>query len=107
MPFILRLLGEAPGSADLSALRLCFSAAAALPHPTFEAFDARFGIPVRQLYGSTEAGAVTANLDDDPAGTWRSVGRPLQGVEIEILDPNGASGGAGPHRRDRRSAAPP
>ncbi len=89
VPFILRLLGEAPGSADLSALRLCFSAAAALPHPTFEAFDARIGIPVRQLYGSTEAGAVTANLDDDPAGTWRSVGRPLQGVEIEILDPNG------------------
>ncbi len=96
VPFILRLLGEAPGSADLSALRLCFSAAAALPHPTFEAFDQRFGIPIRQLYGSTEAGAVTANLDDDPAGTWRSVGRPLEGVEIAVLDPDGQ-----PMERDR------
>ena len=26
----------------------------------------RFGVPIRQLYGSTEAGAVTANVDDDP-----------------------------------------
>jgi long-chain acyl-CoA synthetase len=89
VPFILRLLGEAPGSADLSALRLCFSAAAALPRPTFDAFDERFGVPIRQLYGSTEAGAVTANLDDDPAATWRSVGRPLEGVQIDILGPDG------------------
>jgi long-chain acyl-CoA synthetase len=90
VPFILRLLEEAPGGADLSALRLCFSAANALPRPTFDAFDERFGIPVRQLYGSTEAGAVTANLDDDPWATWRSVGRPLDGVEVQVLDAGGS-----------------
>ena len=74
VPFILRMLAEAPGSGDLSALRLCFSAAAALPRSTFDAFDQRFGIPIRQLYGFTEAGAVSANLDEDPWTTWRSVG---------------------------------
>jgi long-chain acyl-CoA synthetase len=89
VPFILRLLTEAPGQGDLSALRLCFSAAAALPRPTFEAFAQRFGVPIRQLYGSTETGAVTANLDDDPWGTWRSVGRSLEGVEVNVLDAAG------------------
>ena len=89
VPFILRLLAEAPGRGDLSALRLCFSAAAALPRPTFDAFDERFGVPIRQLYGFTEAGAVSANLDVDPWTTWRSVGRPLEGVEVTILDPAG------------------
>lgn len=95
VPFILRLLAEAPGSGDLSALRLCFSAASALPRPTFDAFEQRFGVPIRQLYGFTEAGAVSANLDDDPWTTWRSVGRPLDGVEVEILDPAGEPAGPG------------
>ena len=89
VPFILRLLAEAPGTGDLSALRLCFSAAAALPRPTFDAFAERFGVPIRQLYGFTEAGAVSANLDDDPWKTWRAVGRPLEGVDVAVLDAAG------------------
>ena len=95
VPFILRLLAEAPGHGDLSGVRLCFSAAAALPRPTFDGVrSTASACPIRQLYGSTEAGAVTANVDDDPAATWRSVGRPLAGVEIEVLD-------AGRRRRSR------
>jgi long-chain acyl-CoA synthetase len=89
VPFIFKLLAEAPGHGDLSALRLCFSAAAALPRPTFDAFAQRFGVPIRQLYGSTETGAVSANLDEDPWATWRSVGRPLEGVEVNVLGPGG------------------
>jgi long-chain acyl-CoA synthetase len=89
VPFIFRLLAEAPGHGDLSALRLCLSAAAALPRPTFEAFEQRFGVPIRQAYGSTETGAVSANLDEDPWTTWRSVGRPLHGVEIAVRDAAG------------------
>jgi len=86
VPFILRLLAEAPGEGDLSALRLCLSAASALPRPTFDAFAQRFGVPIRQLYGCTETGTITANVDDDPWSTWRSVGRPLAGVELKVLD---------------------
>jgi long-chain acyl-CoA synthetase len=95
VPFILRLLADAPGEGDLSGVRLCLSAAAALPRPTFDAFHERFGVPIRQLYGFTEAGAVAANVDDDPVATWRSVGRPLEGVEVEVLDPAGEPVGAG------------
>lgn len=95
VPFILKLLAESPGHGDPSALRLCLSAAAALPHPTFDAFAQRFGVPIRQLYGSTETGAVSANLAEDPWATWDSVGRPLEGVEVKVLDESGEPAAAG------------
>ncbi|MEA2332442.1 MAG: long-chain acyl-CoA synthetase [Thermoleophilaceae bacterium] len=89
VPFTFRLLAEAVEEADLSGLRLCFSAAAALPRSTFDAFHGRFGVPVRQLYGCTEAGAVTVNTDDDPYATAASAGRPIDGVELRVVDAAG------------------
>ena len=47
------------------------------------------------MYGCTEAGAVTLNLDDDPRATATSVGRPLEGVEVAIIDVAGAELEAG------------
>ncbi len=89
VPFTFRMFAEAPGSADLSALRLCISAANALPRSTFDAFESKFGVPIRQMYGCTEAGAVTLNLDEDPRATATSTGRPLLGVELAIVDDAG------------------
>jgi long-chain acyl-CoA synthetase len=85
------MLAEAPEDADLSSLRLCFSAAAALPRATVKAFHDRFGVPVRELYGCTEAGCVTVNADADPRGTAGSVGKPIDGVELRIADEAGES----------------
>jgi long-chain acyl-CoA synthetase len=90
VPFNFRLMAEAPAGAQLSSLRLCFSAGTALPRPTFEAFGERFGVLVRQLYGSTETGMITANMSDDPVATFESVGPPVEGVTIEIVDDDGA-----------------
>lgn len=89
VPFNFRLLAEAPGNADLTSLRLCFSAGTALPRASFEAFGQRFGILVRQLYGSTETAMISANMSDDPVATFESVGRPVTGVEVEIVDEDG------------------
>ncbi len=86
VPFNFRLMAEAPKGADLSSLRLLFSAGTALPRPSFEAFGERFGLLVRQLYGSTEAGFMTVNLDPDPVATFESVGKSAGDVEIRILD---------------------
>jgi long-chain acyl-CoA synthetase len=91
VPFTFRVLAEAPEDAELSSLRLCFSAAAALPRATFKAFRERFGVPVRELYGCTEAGCLTVNLDADPDGTVGSVGTPIDGVELRIADESGES----------------
>ncbi len=90
VPYIFNTLAETPRDtqADLTSLRLCFSAGNFLPQDTFERFRARFGIGVKQLYGCTEAGSVTIDLDeaDKPYG---SVGRPMQNVEIKIISDRG------------------
>jgi long-chain acyl-CoA synthetase len=90
VPLNFRLLADAPADADLSALRLCFSAGTALPRATFEAFGEKFGVLVRQLYGTTETGVMSANASDDPVSTFESVGVPLGEVRFEILDDEGA-----------------
>jgi long-chain acyl-CoA synthetase len=95
VPFNFRLLAESPASADLSALRLCFSAGTALPRPFFDSFHAKFGVPVRQLYGCTEAGTLTANMDDDPVASFESVGRPVADIRVLIEDEDGAQVPAG------------
>jgi long-chain acyl-CoA synthetase len=86
VPFNFRLLADAGRDADLSALRLCFSAGTALARETFDAFLARLGVPVRQLYGCTEAGTLTANLDPDPVATFASVGAPVGDVRVQTVD---------------------
>jgi len=50
----------------------------------FSAFLDRFGVPLRQMYSSTET--ITLALDDSPADRVQpgTVGRPLQDVEIRI-----------------------
>lgn len=89
VPNMLRFLAKSPGSADLSSLRLCFSGAAALPQSTFDEFKDAFGVEIRQLYGCTETGTITMNLDDDPEGTSASVGRPIQDVRVRIVNDRG------------------
>jgi long-chain acyl-CoA synthetase len=95
VPFNFRLMAEAPHSADLSSLRLAFSAGTALPRPFFDAFLDKFGVPVRQLYGCTEAGTLTANMDEDPVASFESVGAPVDGVEVQIEDDEGRPVAAG------------
>ncbi|MBE9166067.1 acyl--CoA ligase [Pleurocapsales cyanobacterium LEGE 06147] len=100
VPYIFNTLAETPPEtpADLSTLRLCFSAGNFLSKDIFDKFRDRFGVSVRQLYGCTEAGSVSINLDEQPEKTWNCVGVPMKNVEIKIIDdgdkelPNGTSG---------------
>jgi long-chain acyl-CoA synthetase len=90
-PFMFKILAETrmPQEPDLSRIRLCFTAGAPLAHEVFEACRERFGLDVRQLYGSTETGAASINLADDLDKSWASVGAPLDGVEIGVFGPDG------------------
>jgi long-chain acyl-CoA synthetase len=91
VPFIFHSLAETRRAdrADLQTLRLCFSAGAPLSQATFDLFHDRFGLPIRQLYGCSEAGSVTINLDDDATGSWDSVGRPMRGIDVAVIDDDG------------------
>jgi long-chain acyl-CoA synthetase len=91
VPFMLSILADTrmPEPIDLSALRLCFTAGAPLRRETWRKVRDRLGISLRQLYGSTETGALTINLDEDPEAAAESVGRPLEGVRVAVLDEAG------------------
>jgi long-chain acyl-CoA synthetase len=90
VPVQFRVLAGGRSHPRLPDVRLFVSAAAALPRATFDAFHDAFGHPVRQLYGCTETGALTVNLDPDPVATAASVGRPLPGVRVSVRDSSGA-----------------
>lgn len=61
-----------------------------MPPRLREEFEARFGVPVLQAYGQTEAfgGIAVESVKDVLSGRRRpnSVGRPLPGVEVAIGD---------------------
>jgi long-chain acyl-CoA synthetase len=86
VPFQLEQLMLAQGKFDLSAVRLCFTGGAALKEQTYQGFNERFGVAVRQQYGCTECGAVTLNLSKNLDASCMSVGKPLAGVKISIRD---------------------
>lgn len=77
------------GSADLSRLRFCRSASAALPPEHHRAFEQRFGIGVIETMGMTETAAPAFSNPFDP--TQRrvgSIGKP-SGTEARVIDPQG------------------
>jgi long-chain acyl-CoA synthetase len=74
---------------DFSGVRLCISSSDVLPKRTFERFFARFGQPIRSLYGSTEAGSIAIDCDPKERFVFGSLGQPLRNVTIEIHDSNG------------------
>ena len=80
-------LPGAPADAFRS-VRAAVSGASSLPDETAEAVQARFGIPLRQGYGLTEASPVVTSSGEEGAPPG-SVGRPLPGMEVRIVDIDG------------------
>lgn len=90
VPFMFKMLTEIflKTIPDLRHLRLAFSAGAAMPDYVGQRFQEIYGVPVRQLYGSTETGAISINYAGG-AGTEASVGLALSGIRIDIVDESG------------------
>ncbi len=97
VPFMFGMLADSPSIAgeSLPDLRLAFSAGAPLERKTFAQFRDKFGVSVRQLYGSTETGAVAINLGDVDGERCASIGQPVEGVEIRVVDDEGRDCGPG------------
>jgi long-chain acyl-CoA synthetase len=91
VPQIYALLGQTParGKVDLSSLRIAFSSSAPLLPADARRFAARYGIAVRQLYGTTETGTISYNGDAEPPARPDSAGTPLKGVSVSVLDKQG------------------
>jgi long-chain acyl-CoA synthetase len=91
-PTMLHMLLEEPGF-DLGSVRIVQSTGAPLAPALQRRFERRFGVPVIQNYGQTETAHVAGwTRGDLAARRWRpgSVGRPYEGVEVEIRDAGGS-----------------
>jgi long-chain acyl-CoA synthetase len=88
VPFMFAVLAETrwPQPVDLSSLRYCFSASAPLRPPVAQRFHDRYGVPVRQLYGTTETGTIALAAANAPLS---SVGIPLPGIDVLVQDDAG------------------
>ncbi len=70
-------------------VRLMLSGAAALPQEVEQEFTSKFGLPLRQGYGLTEASPGVATSVGIEAPSPGSVGRPLPGLSIRLVDESG------------------
>jgi long-chain acyl-CoA synthetase len=71
-------------------LRLCISGAAPLPPRVLRGFEAVFRVPLREGYGLTEASPVVSiNPVEPERNRPGTVGLPLPGVSVRIVDDEG------------------
>jgi malonyl-CoA/methylmalonyl-CoA synthetase len=93
--FYTRLLAEPSFTRErCTAIRLFVSGSAPLLPETFESFRARSGHAILERYGMTEAGMITSNPLDG-ARIGGTVGRPLPGIEVRVVDEGGNACGPG------------
>ncbi len=77
---------------DLSSLRYCYCGGDVLPREVLFRWKERVGVPIYQVYGSTEAGHVTYSRLDQEDPSPMSIGVPLPSrrtkiIEAETLEP--------------------
>ena len=89
--FYTRLLTEPTFTRErCRTIRLFVSGSAPLLAETFEAFRQRTGHAILERYGMTEAGMITSNPLDG-ARVGGTVGKALPGVDVRIVDEQGAT----------------
>ncbi len=74
-------------SYDLSTLSYCYCGGDVLPAEVFHRWKERFGVPIYQVYGSTEAGHVTySRIEKNPKPN--TIGLPLRSRTCIVVDPD-------------------
>ena len=74
------------GAADVSCLRLCVSGGAALPVEVLRGFERTFGCIVLEGYGLSETSPVASFNHPDRDRKPGSIGTPIAGVEMKLVD---------------------
>jgi long-chain acyl-CoA synthetase len=77
------------GDADVSTLDVCVSGGAAMPVELMRAFEGRFGCMVLEGYGLSETSPVASFNRRDRERKPGSIGLPVDGVEMRVVDADG------------------
>ena len=77
---------------DLRGVKYFVNIGTYLPSTTSDAFQARFGRGISQIYGLVEAGPVAVNFSEDVARRG-SIGRAVEGYEIKLAPTHDAPSG--------------
>ena len=81
--------------ADTSTLEVCVSGGAAMPVEVMRGFEERFGCQVLEGYGLSETSPVASFNRRDRERRAGSIGLPLDGVEMRVVDDDGTPVAAG------------
>jgi long-chain acyl-CoA synthetase len=74
---------------DTSKLRLCMSGGAALPVEVLRGFEQTLGVVILEGYGLSETSPVASFNHPDRERKPGSIGTPIEGVEMKIVDEDG------------------
>ncbi|MGO8836274.1 MAG: long-chain-fatty-acid--CoA ligase [Limisphaerales bacterium] len=94
IPPFYRALAGLPGPMKLP-FRICISGSAPLPVQVLRDFEAKFGIPLLEGYGLSEASPVVAKNPIHGVRKPGSIGRPIPNVEMSVQDDAGKMLGVG------------
>ncbi|WP_240798856.1 AMP-binding protein [Streptomyces sp. H23] len=74
---------------DLSSVRYALSGGATIPPSLVRRTEAALGVPMANIYAQTEAspGITMTALEDTPEDRASTIGRPLPGCAVKIVDP--------------------
>jgi long-chain acyl-CoA synthetase len=86
VPTMFSALLHHAADADVASLRLAVSGGAALPVEVLHGFEARFKTPVLEGYGLSETSPVASFNHADRERKAGSIGTPIQGVEMKLVD---------------------
>ncbi len=74
---------------DVSSLRLCISGGAAIPVEVLRGFEKRYGAAILEGYGLSETSPVASFNHPDRERKAGSIGTPIAGVEMKLIDEEG------------------
>ncbi len=91
VPAIYAMLSALPEDEhpDLSSVRLAVCGAAPMPAELIDRFELRFGIPVVEGYGLSEGTCASTINPVDGIRKPGTVGLPMRGQDVAIMDPSG------------------
>ncbi|HEX7244151.1 MAG TPA: long-chain fatty acid--CoA ligase [Solirubrobacterales bacterium] len=75
-------------SFDTSALRICITGGASMPVEVLRGFEEAFGAKVMEGYGLSETSPVACSNHPDKERKAGSIGTPIEGVEMKVVDEN-------------------